>query len=106
MAKKQVLTKGDLAQIVMETGGVSRAKAYAIVKALFDAMADALKEGKQIRITGFGSFNFGHRPERVGRNPKTGEKIKIPARKTVKFRASSAIREALVEGKKTKRKKK
>ena len=56
---------------------------------------DALVKGEKVAITGFGSFDVAERPARIGRNPATGEEIEIAATKTVKFKAGSALKDAV-----------
>lgn len=63
------------------------------VKTLLDAMAEALAEGHRIEIRGFGSFSLSVRPERVGRNPRSGEQVHVPAKRVPHFKAGKALRE-------------
>jgi integration host factor subunit beta len=63
------------------------------VNMIHDAMTQALKEGKRIEIRGFGSFCLNHRPPRVGRNPKSGEKVRIPEKYIPHFKAGKELRE-------------
>ena len=63
------------------------------VKTVLDAMADALAQGQRIEIRGFGSFGLNYRPPRVGRNPKSGEKVKVPAKHVPHFKAGKELRE-------------
>jgi integration host factor subunit beta len=65
----------------------------AAVKTIHDAMAQALKEGKRIEIRGFGSFCLNHRPPRVGRNPKSGETVRVPEKYTPHFKAGKELRQ-------------
>lgn len=65
------------------------------VDAVFEAVKDALVKGEKVAITGFGSFDVAERPARIGRNPATGEEIEIAATKTVKFKAGSALKDAV-----------
>ena len=60
--------------------------AEAVVKTIHDELTRALQEGKRIEIRGFGSFCLNHRPPRVGRNPKSGEKVRVPAKYTPHFK--------------------
>jgi integration host factor subunit beta len=69
----------------------------AAVKAIHEAMTQALKDGKRIEIRGFGSFCLNHRPPRVGRNPKSGEKVRVPAKYTPHFKAGKELRERIIE---------
>lgn len=63
------------------------------VSTLLDAMADALCHGQRIEIRGFGSFALNYRPPRTGRNPKTGEKVSVPAKYNPHFKAGKELRE-------------
>ena len=63
------------------------------VKMLLDAMADALAQGDRIEIRGFGSFSLNYRPPRVGRNPKSGEKVHVPEKYVPHFKAGKELRE-------------
>ena len=63
------------------------------VKMLLDAMSEALAKGDRIEIRGFGSFSLNYRPPRTGRNPKTGEKVQVPAKHVPHFKAGKELRE-------------
>ncbi len=63
------------------------------VKVILDAMAEALMRGGRIEIRGFGSFALNYRPPRVGRNPKSGEKVQVPAKYVPHFKAGKELRE-------------
>jgi integration host factor subunit beta len=63
------------------------------VKMILDAMAKSLSEGQRIEIRGFGSFSLNYRPPRVGRNPKSGEKVSVPAKHVPHFKAGKELRE-------------
>ena len=63
------------------------------VKMMFDAMSEALVRGDRIEIRGFGSFALNYRPPRVGRNPKSGEKVSVPAKWVPHFKAGKELRE-------------
>ena len=65
------------------------------VKTILEMMSSSLSEGKRIEIRGFGSFSLHYRPARTGRNPKTGEAMKIAASKSVGFKASSTLKAGL-----------
>ena len=67
--------------------------AEAAVMTIHSAMTQALQEGKRIEIRGFGSFCLNHRLQRVGRNPKSGEKVRIPAKYTPHFKPGKDLRE-------------
>jgi len=63
------------------------------VNTMLDAMTDALAGGQRIEIRGFGSFGLNYRPPRVGRNPKSGEKVQVPAKYVPHFKAGKELRE-------------
>ena len=65
------------------------------VKALQDVIVDALVQGQRIEIRGFGSFSIHHRPERTGRNPRSGESVLVPAKRLPHFKPGKALREAV-----------
>ena len=67
--------------------------AEVVVKTIHAALTQALQEGIRIEIRGFGSFCLNHRPPRVGRNPKSGEKVRVPAKYTPHFKAGKDLRE-------------
>jgi integration host factor subunit beta len=63
------------------------------VKMILDALSEALAKGDRIEIRGFGSFSLNYRPPRVGRNPKTGERVEVPAKYVPHFKAGKELRE-------------
>ena len=65
------------------------------VKSLLEQMSHALANGERIEIRGFGSFSINHRPPRLGRNPRTGERVHIPERRVPHFKPGKALREAI-----------
>lgn len=81
------MNKGDLVQAVFKTlgNGTTRAHAERCVDAVIDAIRLGLKRDKAVQLVGFGTFRVADRKARIGVNPKTGEKIKIKASKSVKF---------------------
>lgn len=89
------MNKRDLADIVAYETGVSRARAAAGVDSVFRAIAAALEDGAKVQISGFGSFDVRDRKARVGRNPRTGEPVAIPATKVPTFKAAPALKQAV-----------
>ena len=87
------MNKTELVAAVAEQAGLSRKDAEAAVKAFTDVVADALKNGDKIQLVGFGTFEVSERTAREGRNPKTGESMKIEACKTPKFKAGKALKD-------------
>jgi len=93
------MSKGDLIESVAKTAALSKAKATIAVNAVFDTISASLKKGKDVTLVGFGTFGVTKRKARNGRNPQTGETIKIKATKAPKFKAGKGLKEA-VAGKK------
>lgn len=89
------LTKKDLAEKVAETAGVTKKQATETVNATFNAIAEALADGNEVSVAGFGKFEIAKRAERQGVNPATGEKITIAASKSPKFKAAKALKDAV-----------
>ncbi len=87
------MTKSELIDAVAEAGGHSRKRAEQVVNAVFQAMEDALIRGDRIEIRGFGSFKTKHYAAYVGRNPKTGEPIEVPAKVLPVFKVGRALRD-------------
>jgi len=79
------MNKQELTKIVATEAGLTQAQASAFIEGFTSAIRKALKKGSDVTLVGFGSFKIAKRAARVGVNPKTGEKMKIPARKVVKF---------------------
>lgn len=89
------MNKADLVNAVAEKTGLTKKDAAAALEAVMEAVSGGLKKGKSITLTGFGTFAVAKRSAREGRNPQTGEKIKIPAKKVPKFKPGKALREAV-----------
>ena len=89
------MTKTDLINVVAANAELSKKAAEAAVNATFAAIADALKAGDKVQLIGFGTFEVKATAEREGRNPKTGEAIKIAAAKKAAFSASKALKDQL-----------
>lgn len=88
------MNKADLVNAVLKTmgNGASRAAAERSVDAVIEAIRTGLKKDKSVQLVGFGTFRVADRKARVGVNPKTGEKLKIKASKTVKFAAGKDLK--------------
>ncbi|MGE5722155.1 MAG: integration host factor subunit alpha [Sphingomonadales bacterium] len=91
------LTRADLADVVHREIGLSRAESAAIVERILHHMCNALSDGENVKISGFGSFILRDKGERVGRNPKTGVEVPIAPRRVLTFRASQLMRERIVD---------
>lgn len=90
------MTKSQLIEaIAARRPGVSHRVVEAIVNAVFEAMAHALESGERIEIRGFGSFAGRTRPGRDGRNPKTGQPVQVPPRRTLTFTVGKELRDRL-----------
>ncbi len=91
------LTKADMAKSLFNEIGLNKHEALELVDSFFEELEACLAVGEQIRLSGFGNFYLRDKNERPGRNPKTGEKVPIPARRVVTFRAGEKLK-ARVEG--------
>jgi DNA-binding protein HU-beta len=89
------MTKADLVAVMAKEAKISKAAAEKALNALISAVKKALKKGERLTLPGFISMSVGRRKARKGRNPQSGEEIKIPARKVVKFKAGKALRDAI-----------
>ena len=96
-AMLNTLTKAELAEMIFERVGLNKREAKEIVDLFFDEIRDALVQGDSVKLSGFGNFTLRDKPQRPGRNPKTGEIIPIAARRVVTFHASQKLK-AMVEG--------
>ena len=92
------MNKADLVAAMAEKAGVSKKDAEASLKAFTDVVAEELKKGEKIQLVGFGTFEVSERAAREGRNPQTGETMKIEASKSPKFKAGKALKD-MVNGK-------
>jgi len=90
------LTKAELAEMLFERVGLNKREAKDMVETFFDEIRDALERGESVKLSGFGNFQLRDKPQRPGRNPKTGEAIPISARRVVTFHASQKLK-ALIE---------
>jgi DNA-binding protein HU-beta len=85
------MTKKDFIDIYAEKTGESKKKAGELVEAFLDVVEASLSKGDTVQFVGWGTFEVKTTAERIGRNPKTGVEIKIPARKAVKFKAGKKL---------------
>jgi integration host factor subunit alpha len=90
------LTKAELAEMLFEQVGLNKREAKDMVETFFDEIRNALERGELVKLSGFGNFQLRDKPQRPGRNPKTGEEIPITARRVVTFHASQKLK-AMVE---------
>lgn len=89
------MNKTELIKQMATISGLTQAQAGDALDALCTAVMDELHAGGEVSVMGFGTFSAPQRAERQGRNPKTGEAITIPARRTVKFKAGNRLRYAV-----------
>lgn len=87
------MTKADLVEEVTKLGDLTRRDSEVIVETIFDSVIGALRSGDKIEIRGFGSFRIRQRKPRIGRNPKTGTRVEVPAKKVPYFKPSKELRD-------------
>ena len=87
------MNKQALVELVHGKLGGTKVQAEEIVDAMFDAITGAMKKGDDVSIAGFGIFSVKARAARMARNPKTGEQVKVAAKKVPKFRAAKALKD-------------
>ena len=93
MRSMNTLTRADLAEAINHKLGLSRTDALAMVEAILSHMTEALAEGENVKISGFGTFLLRDKSERIGRNPKTGVEVPITPRRVMTFRASQMLKD-------------
>ena len=89
------MNKTELVAAIASKANISKKDAEASVKAFTEVVAEELKKGEKIQLVGFGTFEVSARAARTGRNPQTGEEMKIPASKAPKFKAGKALKDAI-----------
>jgi DNA-binding protein HU-beta len=94
-AKKETITLRHIAADLAENHGLAKAKTSDMLTGMVDAIAGHLKRGRRIRMNGLGILQVRKRPARMGRNPATGEAIRIKASKKIAFRAAKELKEAI-----------
>lgn len=97
---KSTMTKADIVEKVYQKIGFSKKEASELVEMVFDQLKDKLCDGDKVKISGFGNFVVREKKERVGRNPQTGDQIKISARRVLTFRPSQVLK-AILNGEDT-----
>jgi len=94
--KPAIMTRSDLVEeLAVRFSQLTQRDAEFAVKAILEAMNDALVRGHRIEIRGFGSFSVNRRPPRMGRNPRSGESVAIPEKRVPHFKPGKALREAV-----------
>jgi DNA-binding protein HU-beta len=89
------MSKADIVDKIAKDAGISKAASEKAVNAFIEAVTNSLKKGQPVTLIGFGTFSVSKRAARKGRNPKTGEEIKIKAKKVARFRPGAALRDAV-----------
>ncbi len=89
------MNKNDLVAAVADSSGLSKADATKAVDSVFESITGALKGGDEVRLVGFGTFSVAARAASVGRNPRNGEQINIPASNQPKFKAGKGLKDAV-----------
>lgn len=93
------ITRNDFANRLRERFGLTSADAYKLIDIMFEEITESLINGEEVKFAGLGSFKILTKPERMGRNPKTGEPAVITARRVVSFRPSNEFRERVANKK-------
>ncbi len=89
------MTKADLIEEVSGAVEMARKECEVILESIFDCIVKALRSGDKIEIRGFGSFRTRHRQPRIGRNPKTGTRVEVPAKKIPYFKPSKELKDVV-----------
>lgn len=89
------MTKSELIDKIASSAGISRTAANNALNATFDNITRSLKKGQKVTLIGFGTFSVHERNARTGRNPKTGESIKIPSVRVPRFTAGKALKNSI-----------
>ncbi|MBO9726519.1 MAG: integration host factor subunit alpha [Novosphingobium sp.] len=95
MRSTDTLTRAEIAEAIHRKLGLSRSESLAMVETILQHMSDALAEGENVKISGFGTFLLRDKGERVGRNPKTGVEVPITSRRVMTFRASQMLKDRI-----------
>jgi len=89
------MTKAELIASLAKETKISKASVEKAINAFTNSVTRALKKGDKLTLTGFGTFSVAKRNARIGRNPRTGKEIKIPARKVAKFKAGNLLKSSV-----------
>ena len=92
------VTKMELANILFDELGLNKREAKEFVELFFEEIRSALENGDNVKFSGFGSFSVRDKPQRPGRNPKTGEEVPVSARRVVTYKASQKIKDRVAGG--------
>lgn len=85
------MNKTELVKKIAEKAEISQAQAKSVLEATLESVKEALKGGESVQLIGFGTFSVSERAARTGKNPRTGEKIQIAAKKIAKFKAGAGL---------------
>ena len=91
------MTKADLSELLYERLGLSKREVKDIIEQFFDLITQNLIKGEEVKLSGFGNFQVRSKSSRPGRNPRTGEEVRIEARRVVTFHASNKLKESVQE---------
>ena len=89
------LTKAELADLLFEKVGLNKREAKDMVEAFFEEIRNALETGDGVKLSGFGNFQLRDKPQRPGRNPKTGEDLEITPRRVITFKISNQLKDGI-----------
>lgn len=89
------MNRNEFVARVSESTGLTKTDASKAIDSVFEVISDSLSQGHEVRLVGFGTFAVAERAASEGRNPRTGEKIKIPAARLPKFRAGKGLKDAV-----------
>ena len=95
MGEMRHMTKADLIEEVSKLAELTRKDSEVIVETIFDSVVRSLRVGDKIEIRGFGSFRTRQRKPRIGRNPKTGDRVEVPAKKIPFFKPSKELKDLI-----------
>ena len=93
------MTKADLVEKIVEKTGLTRTDVAVVVDSFLDSVKNAMKEGHNLEIRGFGTFKIKSRKARKARNPRTGEEVPVPDRKVPVFKPSNEFKELIIQQK-------
>jgi integration host factor subunit alpha len=88
----KTITRADLSEAVYQEVGLSRNESATLVESVLDEISNVLTKGETVKISSFGSFSVRRKGQRIGRNPKTGEEVRILPRRVLVFRASHVLK--------------
>ena len=91
------MNKTDLIAIAAEKAGMTKKDTERILNTAIDAITDSLVKGEKVQLSGFGTFEIKEREARIGRNPRTGEAVEIPATRVPDFKASKALKDSVAK---------